>query len=91
MIYSVYINFDLFNKDLKMLQVNQSFDSGYTVYSFEANNTEYEVLTEDNATFQVWSKRKGLSGRTAPKVYFSLAEMAKRSKALSHLATLIAA
>ena len=74
-----------------MIKVNQTQDSGYTVYSFEANNTAYEVITTDNIEFTVYSSRNGLSGRTAPKVYGSLAEMAKRSKALKNLAALIAA
>lgn len=73
-----------------MIQVKQTQDSGYTVYSFEANNTTYEVLTSDGAEFTVYSSRNGLTGRTAPKVY-TLPEMAKRSKALANLAALIAA
>jgi len=74
-----------------MIQVSQTQDSGYTVYSFDANNTKYEVLTDDGKTFQVYSSRKGLTGRTPPKVYDSLEDMGKRSKALNNLATLIAA
>lgn len=74
-----------------MIEVKQTQDSGYTVYSFQANNTSYEVLTTDNQEFTVYSSRNGLTGRTAPKVYDSLADLAKRSKALAHLAALIAA
>lgn len=74
-----------------MIQVKQTQDSGYTIYSFEANNTTYEVLTSDGVEFTVYSSRNGLTGRTPPKVYGSLAEMAKRSKALENLAALIAA
>jgi len=74
-----------------MIEVKQTQDSGYTIYSFEANNTAYEVLTVDNIEFTVYSSRNGLSSRTAPKVYDSLADMAKRSKALANLAALIAA
>ncbi len=73
-----------------MLQVSQTQDSGYTVYKFEANNTEYEVLTDDGVLFTVYSSRIGRSGRTAPKVY-TIDELAKRSKTLKHLAILIAA
>ena len=73
-----------------MIEVNKTQDSGYTVYSFTANNTAYEVLTADNAQYTVYSSRNDLTGRAAPKVYDSLADMAKRSKALSNLAALIA-
>ena len=71
-----------------MLQVTTSQDSGYTVYTFEANNTEYEVLTDDSELFTVYSKRKSLSSRATPKVY-TLSELAKRSKVLRGFAALI--
>ncbi len=74
-----------------MLEVTQTQDTGYTVYSFTANNTEYEVLTENGQTFTVYSSRIGRSGRPAPQCYDSLADLAKRSKALRNLAALIAA
>ncbi len=74
-----------------MIQVTTTIENGYTIYKFEANNTEYVVLTDDGKTFQVWSNRKGRTGRTVPTVYDSLADMAKRSKALANLATLIEA
>ncbi|MCK5127512.1 MAG: hypothetical protein KAR42_14750 [candidate division Zixibacteria bacterium] len=74
-----------------MIQVTTTIDDGYTVYKFEANNTEYEVLTDDGKTYQVWSNRKGCAGRTPPTCYDSLSDMAKRSKALANLATLIEA
>ena len=73
-----------------MLQVTQTEDSGYTVYKFEANNTEYEVLKDDSPYYQVYSKRKSLSRFSAPKLY-TLEEMAARSKVLNNLSKLIAA
>ncbi len=74
-----------------MLEVTQTQESGYKVFKFEANNTEYEVLTNDNKEYQVWSNRKGCASDTVLKVYGSLQEMGKRSKALNHLSMLIAA
>lgn len=73
------------------IQVTQTSELGYTVYKFEANNTIYAVLTEDNINFDVWSKRKNCSFDLQLKCYNSLASMAKRNKALKHLSTLIGA
>ncbi len=73
-----------------MLQVNQTEEHGYTVYKFEANNTDYTILKDEGEFYHVYSHRKGLTRATAPKLY-TLKEMAARSKALKHLATLIAA
>lgn len=73
-----------------MLQITQTKENGYDVYSFENRGTDYQVLSNDGVFFQVWSKRKSLSNLSAPKVY-TLKEMAQRSKALKHLAQLIAA
>ena len=66
-----------------MIQINQTIEHGYTVYKFEANNTEYEILTTDGVAFDVWSKRKSLRDATL-KCYNSLAELAARSKALNN-------
>ena len=71
------------------MQINQKLDNGYTVYTFTANNTDYEVLTRNGVQFDVYSSRKGLTGRTPPKCYDSLEELAKRSKVFKHLALLI--
>ena len=74
-----------------MLQVTQSIDSGYTVYKFNANNTDYDVLTTDGVEFTVYSQRAHMQHVSPPTVYGSLGEMAKRSKALNHLTQLIEA
>ncbi len=71
------------------MKIAQTQDSGYTVYKFTANNTAYEVLTDDDQEYQVYSQRNGLKSTSTPKVYDSLTEMAKRSKALAGLAALI--
>ncbi len=75
----------------KAIEIEQTQEHGYTVYRFDANATGYEVLTQDNVEFTVFSHRKSLSGRNPPKVYNTLAELAKRSKALANFAKLIAA
>lgn len=72
-----------------MIEVTQNQENGYTVYKFCANNTNYDVLTQDGREFAVYSQRKGFRGFPGVKVYGSLDEMAKRSKALANLATLI--
>jgi len=69
--------------------INQTQSNGYTVYTFEANNTEYEVLTVDHVAFDVYSKRKGLSGAAKLACYNSAAELAKRSKALNNFLKLL--
>lgn len=74
-----------------MIQIKQTQEHGYTVYKFEAANTDYEVLTQDGKQFDVYSSRQGRAGGWILKVYNSLDEMAKRSKALGNLAALIAA
>lgn len=73
-----------------MLQVTTSQDSGFTVYKFESNTTDYEVLTDDGVMFTVYSSMKSRSGRPTPKVY-TLGELAKRSKVLRDLAALVSA
>lgn len=74
-----------------MLEVTQTEDSGYTVYSFTANNTAYEVMTTDGKTFTVYSRRLNFRRCSPPQCYDSLAHLASRSKALKNLAALIAA
>ena len=74
-----------------MIEVTQTQDSGYTVYKFTANNTDYTVMIDETIGIQVWSNRKSLGYNPQVKVYDSLAEMSKRSKALKNLAALIAA
>ena len=73
-----------------MLNINKTHERGYTVYGFEANNTDYDVLTEDGKTFTVYSSNKSRSGLPAPKVYDSLSDLAKRSKTFEALAAFIA-
>lgn len=73
-----------------MIQIIQTFEHGYTVYNFSANNTEYTVLTKDGTAFDVYSSRIGRAGRTPPKCYTSVAELAARSKAMSDFTKLIA-
>lgn len=73
------------------INVTQTQDSGYTVYKFDANNTAYEVLSTDGIEFTVYSRRHAFRRVSPPTVYDSLADMAKRSKALANLAQLIAA
>ena len=72
-----------------MLQVNKTESDGYTIYKFDNRGVAYDVLTTDGIEFIVYSRKKSLTGRTAPAV-MNLSEMAKRSKALKHLAMLIA-
>ena len=76
------------------LIVNQTItENDQVVYAFTSRGTDYTVIAGygyNNDEFAVWSQRKSLSGRTAPTV-MSLDEMSKRSKALGHLAALIAA
>jgi len=74
-----------------MLTIKQTIEENYTVYTFTANNTAYEVVTYDNVEYVVYSKRLTLSQGSIPKVYDNLEDMAKRSKALNQLAILIAA
>lgn len=74
-----------------MIKITQTQDSGYTVYGFEANNTSYEILTQDGKQFDVYSKRIGLAGRAKLAIYDSLEKLALRSKALSNFAALVAA
>ena len=72
-----------------MITVTQSQSNGYAVYKFNANNTDYEVLTDDNnQTFTVFSRRSGLRWNV-PTVYDNREALAKRSKALSNLVKLI--
>lgn len=71
------------------MQITQTQDSGYTVYKFTANNTEYDVLTRNGVEFDVYSSRIGLTGRTPPKCYDSLEELAKRSKVFKNFSLLI--
>ena len=73
-----------------MIQINQTISHGYTSYQFEANNTDYEVLTKDGISFDVWSKRKNCGFDAQLKCYRSLSELAKRSKALNNFSKLIA-
>jgi hypothetical protein len=72
-----------------MIQIQQSQEHGYTIYKFEANQTEYEVLTKNGQNFDVYSSRIGRAGRTVPKFYGSIDELAKRSMAFSNLVMLI--
>ena len=73
------------------LQVTQSQDNGYQVYKFTNRGTEYEVLVDVDSVCQVWSNRIGFGGfiRTAPTIYDTLEDMAKRSKTFNNLVTLI--
>lgn len=73
------------------ITIRQTKESGFTVYTFDANNTAYEVLTTDGIEFTVYSRRLAFKHGTPPTVYDSLADMAKRSKALANLAKLITA
>ena len=75
----------------KAIEVTQTQENGYTVYKFCANNTDYDVLTQDGKEFTVYSSRRGCAAFPGIKVYASLEEMAQRSKALANLAALIAA
>jgi hypothetical protein len=72
-----------------MIQIQQSNSHGYTVYKFQANQTQYEVLTKNNKTFDVYSSRIGRSGKTAPKIYDSIEALSQRSLAFKNLALLI--
>lgn len=72
-----------------MIEITQTSEHGYTIYTFEANNTRYEILTQDNQEYTVYSRRNSLSGRAIPKVYASLDDLAKRSKALRNFSLLI--
>ncbi len=73
-----------------MIQITQTIEQGYKSYKFEANNTEYQILTKDDKSFDIWSKRKNCSFDAQLNCYNSLAELAKRSKALKNFAALIA-
>ena len=62
-------------------------------YAFTTRGIEYTVIAGygfNNDEFAVFSNRLNHASRTPPQV-MTLAEMAKRSKALKQLATLIAA
>ena len=72
-----------------MLIVNSKIENGYMVYNFTSNNTDYEVLTKDGKSFDVWSKRKGCSFDSQLNCYSSIDELSKRSKAFSNFASLI--
>ena len=75
-----------------MIQIDMKvMEDGDNVYTFEANNTDYEIMnTPGNPIYWVWSKRKSLTGRTTPKPY-TLDQLAKRSKALANFVKLIEA
>lgn len=70
-------------------EVTKTREYGMDVYSFNANNTNYTVMTKDRKTWEVWSNRNSLSYNPQIKLYGSLEEMAQRSKALANLAKLI--
>ena len=74
--------------------INQTLQNNQTVYEFNSRGTSYTVFEEVDGGFQVWSKRDSLQSAFAmPTIRFfnSLKDMAKATKALSGLATLIAA
>lgn len=72
-----------------MLQINQKQEKGYTVYNFTDRGTKYEVLTQDNKSFDVWSERLSSSWGPQLACYDSLSDLSKRSKTLSNLCALI--
>ena len=76
---------------MSAIQINTKIENGYTIYTFEANNTKYDVITRDGKEFTVYSKRKNCGFDTAVKVYYSLTELAARSKAFFNFSKLIEA
>ena len=79
---------------MSQLIVNQTItENNQTVYAFTSRGTDYTVIAGygfNNDEFAVYSDRKNHSSRT-PATVMSLKEMSKRSKALGHLAAIIAA
>lgn len=79
---------------MSALIVNTSMtEDGRNIYSFEARGTKYDVFEREKGKsdiFEVFSQRKSASFGLQIKV-MTLDEMKSRSKALNHLAMLIAA
>ena len=71
------------------ITITTKIEHGYTVYNFEANNTSYELLTQDGKAFDVYSHRIGTGFAPTLKCYNSLTELAARSKALANFVKLI--
>ena len=74
-----------------MIQIQTQQVENKIMYSFEANNTKYDVITENHEQFDVFSKRKNCGFDSQLKCYNSKAELAARSKALNNFVKLIEA
>ena len=76
------------NNETHEMKITVSKDTGYTVYKFEARKVTYEVLTKDHKEFSVWSNRFGTAGfgRGTLNVYWSVEELAARSKMFADFA-----
>ena len=76
------------------IQINTTMTADNRIaYAFETRGIEYTVISGygfNNDEYAIFSNRLNHASRTAPQV-MTVAEMAKRSKALRNLATLIAA
>ena len=68
------------------------FDSNMTLYTFESRGTSYTVFDSTERDFyEVWSNRKSYSGMPSIRIFNSLDEMGKATKALKHLSLIMAA
>jgi|TARA_R110000851_G_scaffold305841_1_gene464002 hypothetical protein len=73
------------------LMINQSTTSGRATYTFTSRGTLYTIITREcGELFEVISERKSASFGMQI-VVMTLKEMAARSKALTHLCTIISA
>ena len=72
-----------------MQEILKTNEYGKDTYNFEANNTTYTVIAEDDGAYCVFSRRNTLRNYTI-KMYNNLEELSQRSKTFAAFAVLIA-
>ncbi len=76
---------------MQTLNITQTEENGLKVYNFTSRKLDYSVI-DNGDSWQVWTTRgdRRIYGRNLT-VYWTLADMAKRSKTFAQLVTLIEA
>lgn len=71
------------------MKITVSNEEGYTSYKFESRKVSYDVVTKDHKEFSVWSNRFGTAmfPRGTLTVYWSIEELATRSKTFAKFAS----
>lgn len=75
------------------MEIKVTVSKGYTSYAFTSRKVSFDVVTRDHKEFSVWSNRFGsaMFPRGTLTVYWSIEELAARSKTFANFAASLTA